>query len=130
MDCKGALLRLYSIFIITVKKRGEESMIKHSVYGETFPIRPLNQYDIVRFIDRAHVLNQGYVIGQGYIYNVRCMTIKDLMRVCKDVGITLKVLSKDGWQLFNNRKVCNLCPVITDIYYKNRTLQITTKLTS
>lgn len=105
-------------------------MIKHSVYGETFPIHPLNQYDIIRFIDRAHVLNEGYLIGQGYIYNVRCMSIKDLVRVCKDVGITLKVLTKDGWQVFNNRKICKLCPVITDIYYKNRVLQITTKLTS
>lgn len=124
------MLRLYSIFIITVRKEVRKSMIKHSVYGETFPIRPLNQYDIVRFIDRAHVLNGGYIIGHDYIYNVRCMSIKDLAKVCKDVGITLKVLTKDGWQLFNNRKVCNLCPVITDIYYKNRTLQITTKLTS
>lgn len=105
-------------------------MIKHSVYGETFPIHPLNQYDIVRFIDRAHVLNQGYIIGQGYIYNVRCMCIKDLERVCKDVGITLKVLTKEGWRVPGNRKVCNICPAIIDIYYKNRILQITTKLTS
>lgn len=105
-------------------------MIKHSVYGETFPIRPLNHYDIVRFIDRAHVLNQGYIIGQGYIYNVRCMSIKDLKKVCKDVGITLKVLTKEGWRVPESRKVCNICPVIIDIYYKNRVLQITTKLTS
>lgn len=105
-------------------------MIKHSVYGETFPIRPLNQYDIVRFIDRAHALNQGYIIGQGYIYNVSCMSIKDLKKVCKDVGITLKVLTKEGWRVSENRKVRNICPVITDIYYKDRTLQITTKLTS
>lgn len=102
-------------------------MIKHSVYGETFPIHPLNQYDIVRFIDRAHVLNQGYVIGQGYIYNVRGMSIKDLKRVCGDIGITLKVLTLEGWRVPEARKVRNMSPLITDIYYKDRTLQITTK---